>query len=188
MNPGDPAATRSVPPHHPAARARASLDARRIRHLSRVLALLLVALLAALLLRAGRDVLAEGERMALQMAEQHLENLVWLEGQRALAEEGPAGLQRRAGTDPRRWPQDRLSAPPAGGVPTWVDARWTYDDASGELRYHPAWLPGGVWRWRVEARREGVDSPSPGLARDLLLVRIAPAGDASTTRSRRNSN
>ncbi|HAI60210.1 MAG TPA: hypothetical protein DCM32_10095 [Xanthomonadaceae bacterium] len=181
-DPRDAAARRSAGRMAPAGYA--TTDAGWLRQVSRALALLIVVALVVLLLRIGRDVLAEGERMALRMAEQNLENLVWLEGKRALVEEGAAGLHRRAGGDPRAWAQDRLATVPAADLPTgklpaWAEQNWSFDAASGELRYTPAWLPGGVRRWRVELVRDGVESPSPGLARDLLLVRIDREDDAT---------
>lgn len=150
-----------------------------LRQLSRALALLIVVVLVAVLFRAGREVLAEGEQMALGMAEQNLEDLVWLEAQRALAEEGIEGLHRRAGGDPRRWAQDRLATArpgdlPAGPLPEWAGERWRFDGQRGELVYEPVWMAGGERRWRVELQQDGVDSMTPGLARDLLLVRRDP--------------
>lgn len=157
----------------------ASTDAGWLRQLSRVLVLVMVVALAAVLFRAGRDVLAEGERMALQMAEQNLENLVWLEAKRAVNEEGVEGLRRRAGQDPRLWARDRLAAlpiaeRPGGPLPEWAEDRWSFDAARGELVYQPTWLDGGERRWRVILVADGADSPTPGLARDLLLVRVSP--------------
>ena len=156
----------------------ATTDAGWLRQLSRVLVLLMLVALAAVLFRAGRDVLSEGERMALQMAEQNLENLVWLEAKRAVNEEGVDGLRRRAGQDPRVWARDRLSTlpmaeRPGGALPAWAEERWSFDASRGELVYRPAWLDGGERRWRVELAVDGVDSPTPGLARDLLLVRVS---------------
>ncbi|GAB3735662.1 hypothetical protein GCM10028794_15390 [Silanimonas algicola] len=157
--------------------ALATTNAGWLRQVNRAVTLLIVVVLSTLLFRAGRDVLAEGERMALGLAEQNLENLVWLEGKRVVVEEGVAGLERRAGSDPRRWAQDRLSALPAeavpgGALPSWAEERWTFDAARGELVYRVTWLEGGDRRWRVELLRDGVDSSTPGLARDLLLVPV----------------
>lgn len=148
-----------------------------LRQLSRAMALLVIVLLVALLFRAGRAALAEGEQMALDMAEQNLEDLVWLEAKRALAEEGVDGLRRRAGGDPRRWAQDRIATLrpgdlPAGPLPEWAAERWSFDAARGELVYRPAWLEGGERRWRVDLQQDDANSPTPGLARDLLLVRV----------------
>jgi hypothetical protein len=159
--------------------ALATTNAGWLRHVSRALSLLIIAVLVVLLFRAGRDILAEGERMALDLAEQNLENLVWLEGKRVVAEEGVAGLQRRVGSDPRTWAQDRVGAlrpdeQPGGLLPAWADDRWAFDATRGELVYRVTWLEGGDRRWRVELVVDGAGSPTPGLARDLLLVR---AGD-----------
>lgn len=157
----------------------ATTDAGWLKLLSRALGLLIVVVLIGLLFQAGRSVLAEGERLALGLAEEHLEDLVWLEGKRALAEEGVDGLRRRAGSDPRTWAQDRLLAvrpsdAPAGPLPEWADDRWTFDAARGELVYRALWLPEGDHRWRIRLLVDGVDSPTPGLARDLRLERVAP--------------
>ena len=156
--------------------ALATTNAGWLRQVSRALSLLIIVVLATLLFRAGRDILGEGERMALDLAEQNLENLVWLEGKRVVAEEGVAGLQRRAGSDPRAWAQDRVAAlrpedVPGGPLPSWADERWSFDAARGELVYRVTWLEGGDRRWRVELLLDGAGSPTPGLARDLLLVR-----------------
>lgn len=161
--------------------ALATTNAGWLRHVNRAVSLLIVAVLLTLLFRAGRDILAEGERMALDLAEQNLENLVWLEGKRVVAEEGMGGLERRAGSDPRGWAQDRLSAiplaeRPGGPLPEWADDRWSFDGARGELVYRVTWLEGGDRRWRVEVYRDDAGSTTPGLARDLLLVRTAPSG------------
>ena len=147
-----------------------------LRQVSRALALVIVVALMAMLFRGATAVLAEGERLALDMAEQNLQNLVWLEGKRALAEEGVDGLRRRAGSDPRTWAQDRIArARPgddlAGPPPGWADERWHFDAASGEIVYTATWLADGDRRWRVELQIDGAGSPTPGLARDLLLVR-----------------
>ena len=157
----------------------ASTAAGWLRQLSRAMALLIIVVLVALLFRAGREALAEGEQMALDMAEQNLEDLVWLEARRALAEEGVEGLRRRAGQDPRLWARDRLAAlpiaeRPAGPLPEWAEERWSFNAARGELVYQPTWLDGGERRWRVVLVEDGADSPTPGLARDLLLVRVSP--------------
>ena len=157
--------------------ALATTNAGWLRQVSRALALVIVVILLALLFRAGRSVLAEGERMALDLAEEHLEDLVWLEGKRALAVEGVEGLRRRAGTDPRAWAQDRLASArpddvPAGALPDWADERWSFDAARGELVYRAAWIEDGDRRWRVDLQVDGADSPTPGLARDLLLVEV----------------
>lgn len=165
---------RQRPVDHPAF---ATTGAGWLKQVSRALALLIVVVLMALLFRAGRDVLAEGERLALGLAEQHLQNLVWLEGKRALVEEGPEGLRRRAGQDPRAWARDRIVAArvedaPAGPLPAWASDRWRFDAARGELVYDAAWLAGGDRRWRVELLVDGDDSSTPGLARDLLLVEV----------------
>ncbi len=156
----------------------ATTNAGWLRQVNRAVSLLIVVVLATLLFRAGRDVLAEGERLALGLAEQNLENLVWLEGKRVVAEEGIAGLERRAGSDPRRWAQDRLAALPAGEIPggplpSWADERWSFDAARGELVYRVTWLEGGDRRWRVELVLDRVESSTPGLARDLLLVPVS---------------
>ena len=161
----------------------ATTDAGWLRQLSRVLVLLMVVMLVAVLFRAGRDVLAEGERMALQMAEQNLENLVWLEAKRVVNEEGVEVLRRRAVQDPRVWARDRLSSlpmaeRPGDALPAWAEDRWSFDDTRGELVYRPSWIEGGERRWRVELIEDGADSLTPGLARDLLLVRVSP--DASS--------
>ena len=161
--------------------ALATTNAGWLRHVNRAVSLLIVVVLLTLLFRAGRDILAEGERMALDLAEQNLENLVWLEGKRVVAEEGMGGLERRAGSDPRGWAQDRLSAipladRPGGPLPEWADDRWSFDGARGELVYRVTWLEGGDRRWRVEVYRDDAGSTTPGLARDLLLVRTAPSG------------
>jgi hypothetical protein len=42
--------------------------------------------------------------------------------------------------------------------------------------YRVTWLEGGDRRWRVEVYRDDAGSTTPGLARDLLLVRTAPSG------------
>ena len=157
----------------------ASTAAGWLRQLSRAMALLIIVVLVALLFRAGREALAEGEQMALDMAEQNLEDLVWLEARRALAEEGVEGLRRRAGGDPRTWAQDRIGTLrpddlPTGPLPEWAGERWYFDARRGELVYRPVWMSGGERRWRVELQQDGVDSPTPGLARDLLVVRIRP--------------
>lgn len=157
--------------------APATSNAGWLRHVNRAVSLLIVVVLVTLLFRAGRDILAEGERMALDLAEQNLENLVWLEGKRVVAEEGVAGLEQRAGSDPRTWAQDRVAAlrpeeRPGGPLPSWADDRWTFDPVRGELVYRVTWLDGGDRRWRVEVFRDGADSSTPGLARDLLLVRV----------------
>ncbi len=149
-----------------------------LRQVSRALSLLIIVVLVTLLFRAGRDILAEGERMALDLAEKNLENLVWLEGKRVVGEEGVDGLRRRAGSDPRTWAQDRLASvrpdeQPAGPLPAWADDRWSFDAARGELVYRVTWLDGGDRRWRVELLVDGAGSPTPGLARDLLLVRAS---------------
>lgn len=159
--------------------ALATTGAGWLRHVSRGLSLLIVVLLVTLLFRAGRDVLAEGERMALDLAEQNLENLVWLEGKRVAAEEGVAGLERRARSDPRAWAQDRVAAVrpeemPGGPLPSWANERWTFDGARGELVYRVTWLDGSERRWRVDVLRDGDDTSTPGLARDLVLVAIEP--------------
>ena len=158
--------------------ALATTHAGWVRQVTRAVSLLIVVVLATLLFRAGRDILAEGERMALDLAEQNLENLVWLEGKRVLAEEGRDGLAARAGSDPRAWAQDRMAALrpeeiPGGALPSWADERWAFDAAKGELVYRVTWLDGGDRRWRVELVRDGADSPTPGLVRDLQLVRVA---------------
>lgn len=160
--------------------ALATTHAGWLRHVTRAVSLLIIVVLATLLFRAGRDILAEGERMALDLAEQNLENLVWLEGKRVLAEEGLDGLVRRAGSDPRAWAQDRMAGlhpeeTPGGPLPSWADERWTFDTARGELVYRVTWLDGGDRRWRVELVRDDVGSPTPGLARDLVLVRARDA-------------
>jgi len=146
------------------------------RQVSRALTLLLIAVLLALLLRAGQNILGESERIALDLAERNLRNLVWLEARRVTAEEGVAGLRLRAGQDPRPWAEQRIGTrhpvgPPAGPLSEWAEQRWSFDADRGELVYHPAWMRGGERRWRVELREDGVDSPTPGLARDLFLVR-----------------
>ena len=134
--------------------ALATTNAGWLRHVNRAVSLLIVVVLLTLLFRAGRDILAEGERMALDLAEQNLENLVWLEGKRVAAEEGVGGLERRAGSDPRAW-------------------------AQGEVVYRVAWLAGGDRRWRVAVYRDDAGTSTPGLARDLLLVRVAPPDPGS---------
>ena len=106
------------------------------RHTSRAVGLVIIVALMGLLFRSATAVLAEGERLALDMAEQNLRDLVWLEGKRVLAEEGAAGLERRAGSDPRAWAQDRLAARPAGDdlagpLPAWAEERWRFDAARG---------------------------------------------------------
>jgi hypothetical protein len=55
--------------------ALATTNAGWLRHVNRAVSLLIVVVLLTLLFRAGRDILAEGERMALDLAEQNLENL-----------------------------------------------------------------------------------------------------------------
>lgn len=157
----------------------ATTDAGWLRQLSRAAALVIVVLLVGLLFRAGRSVLEEGERLALGMAEEHLEDLVWLEAKRAMSEEGVEGLRRRAGQDPRGWARDRLASAyaedrPAGPLPDWADERWSFDADAGELVYRVTWLEGGDWRWRVELLADGPETPEPGLARDLVLVRVSP--------------
>lgn len=161
----------------PESQALATTNAGWLRQVNRAVSLLVVVVLATLLFRAGRDILVEGERMALELAEQNLENLVWLEGKRVVAEEGVAGLQRRAGSDPRTWAQDRMAslgpdAVPGGPLPSWAEDRWRFDAARGELVYRVTWLDGGDRRWRVEVLRDGDESSTPGLARDLLLVPV----------------
>lgn len=156
----------------------ASTNAGWLRQVSRALSLLIVVVLLALLFRGGRAVLAEGERMALGMAEKHLENLVWLEAKRAIGEEGIESLRRRAGQDPRAWARDRIALArpgdaPAGPLPDWADERWSFDPRSGELRYSTTWIEGGEVRWRVMLVEEGADGPTPGQPRDLVLVRVA---------------
>ncbi len=160
--------------------ALATTNAGWLRHVNRAVSLLIVVVLLTPLFRAGRDILAEGERMALDLAEQNLENLVWLEAKRVVAEEGMGGLERRAGSDPRGWAQDRLAAVPladrpTGPLPAWADERWRFDPARGELVYRVTWLEGGDRRWRVAVYRDDAGSSTPGLARDLLLVRVAPS-------------
>lgn len=155
----------------------ATTNAGWLRHVNRAVSLLIIVVLVTLLFRAGRDILAEGERMALDLAEQNLKNLVWLEGKRVVAEEGVEGLRRRAGSDPRSWAQDRLAGlrpdeMPAGPLPQWADERWTFDAARGELVYRVTWLEGGDRRWRVALLQDDAGSSTPGLARDLLLVRV----------------
>lgn len=164
--------------------ALATTNAGWLRHVNRAVSLLIVVVLLTLLFRAGRDILAEGERMALDLAEQNLENLVWLEGKRVAAEEGVGGLERRAGSDPRAWAQDRLASipmaeRPGGPLPEWADERWSFDTGRGELVYRVAWLDGGDRRWRVEVYRDDAGTSTPGLARDLLLVRVAPPDPGS---------
>jgi len=158
----------------------ATTSAGWLRHVNRAVSLLIIVVLLTLLFRAGRDILAEGERMALDLAEQNLKNLVWLEGKRVVAEEGVDGLRRRAGSDPRTWAQDRLAdlrpdERPGGPLPSWAGERWTFDPARGELVYRVTWLDGGDRRWRVALVQDSAESPTPGLARDLLLVRVGDA-------------
>jgi hypothetical protein len=148
-----------------------------MRQVSRAISLVIVVALMALLFGAAKSVLSEGERLALDMAEQNLEDLVWLEGRRALAEEGVRGLQRRAGSDPRTWALDRLTRLPAGDaladpLPQWADDRWQFDAARGELVYAATWIEGGDRRWRVALQVDGAGTPTPGMARDLLLLRV----------------
>lgn len=150
-------------------------DARWLRLLVRVLVLIMVFAFVAVLLRGARDGLAEGERMALSLAERNLINVVWLEAQRTIANEGVAGLELRAGKDPRQWMQPikpRQGPQQPGGMAAFVEARWSFDSARGELVYTADWLPAGDRRWRVEVLRDG-DGKSPhGLARDLHLLRV----------------
>jgi hypothetical protein len=159
---------------------RASTDTGWVRLLSRALGLLVVALLMLVLQRAGRELLAEGERLGLGLAEENLRNLVWLEGRRVLAEEGVAGLERRAGGDPRAWARARLAAARPGDVPAveplWAESRWRFDAARGELVYHSRWLDEGDHRWRVELRDDRGKPAAPGQGRDLQLVAVATAG------------
>jgi len=149
---------------------------RRLRHAA---ALLVLALLAAVLLRAGHAVLAEGEALALDMAERHLRNLVWLEGQRTLAREGAAGLAARVGRDPRAWaepwPAELGPGRTGPSAAPAMDARWHFDAARGELVYTPAWLPEPERRWRVVLPSDGDGSPAPSLAQGLLLERVPPS-------------
>lgn len=157
----------------------ATTNAGWLRLLVRVMGLVIMVALSVFLLGAGRSALAEGERLALELAEQNLRNLVWLEGKRVAGEEGVEGLQRRAGGDPRAWAKDRIAAgrpgdAPAGALPAWADDRWRFDPVRGELVYTPTWMPGGPIRWKVVLQVDGVDSSTPGLARDLLLVRASP--------------
>lgn len=156
----------------------ATTDARWLRLLVRVLVLMIISALVVVLLRGARDGLAEGERMALDMAERNLKNVVWLEAQRTIANEGVAALESRAGKDPRAWMRP-LNAN-EGGAPTeamaeFVEARWSFDEKRGELVYRADWLPAGDRRWRVELVRDGDGKPPLGLARDLLLVRVGPS-------------
>lgn len=152
-----------------------------LRQINRAASLLIVIVLLALLFRAGREALAEGERMALGLAEQHLQNLVWLEAKRVIAEEGITGLQRRVGQDPRVWARGGIAVElpetvRQAGLPGWAEERWSFDAIRGELHYQATWIEDGDARWRVELVKDGLDSPSPGLARDLRLVRLpAPA-------------
>lgn len=164
------------PPHLP--------DAGWLGWVARVSALLVVVSLLGLLLRAGIDLIVEGERTALALAETNLRNLVWLEAQRVLAREGPAGLPRLAGQDPRQWAAPGGSPAGPGAAPHDPEAvaaglreRWHFDPRRGELVYHSAWLPGGERRWRVELVFDGSDSATPGLARDLRLVQRPPRGN-----------
>lgn len=155
----------------------ATTNAGWLRQLSRGVALVVIVALMGLLFSAATTVLAEGERLALDMAEENLEDLVWLEGKRVVAEEGVDGLRQRVGTDPRTWAQDRIAAARpgddlAGPLPDWADERWSFDAARGELVYTAAWLEDGDRRWRVALQFDGAGSSTPGLARDLLLVRI----------------
>lgn len=149
------------------------------RRLSHAVVLLVLALLAAVLLRAGHAVLAEGEALALDMAERHLRNLVWLEGQRTLAREGVAGLAARVGQDPRAWAEPwpaELVPPPMGrAAAPAMASRWRFDTARGELVYTPAWLPEPERRWRVVLPSNGDGSPTPYLAPGLLLERVPPS-------------
>ncbi|MBS3960076.1 MAG: hypothetical protein KGZ52_11850 [Xanthomonadaceae bacterium] len=156
-------------------------DARWLGLVAKVSTLLVVVALLGLLVRAGIDVIIESERTALALAEQNLRNLVWLEAQRVLAREGPAGLPPLAGQDPRQWAEPGGS--PAGpGPPPYDPAalaaglreRWHFDPRHGELVYRSDWLPGGERRWRVELVFDGADSPTPGLPRDLRLVPRPP--------------
>lgn len=147
------------------------------RHTSRAVGLVIIVALMGLLFRSATAVLAEGERLALDMAEQNLRDLVWLEGKRVLAEEGAAGLERRAGSDPRAWAQDRLAARPAGDdlagpLPAWAEERWRFDAARGELVYAATWIEDGDRRWRVVLQRDSAGTPTDRVARDLLLVRV----------------
>ncbi|GIX39283.1 MAG: hypothetical protein KatS3mg128_0332 [Silanimonas sp.] len=149
------------------------------RRLAHAAALLVLALLAAVLLRAGHAVLAEGEALALDMAERHLRNLVWLEGQRVLAREGVAGLAARVGQDPRAWTepwpaelgQDRSNRAAAPAM----DTRWQFDAARGELVYTPAWLPEPERRWRVVLSLAADERLTPAQAQGLRLERVSPS-------------
>ncbi|MBS3896306.1 hypothetical protein [Silanimonas sp.] len=159
-------------------------DARWLGTVARVATLLLVVTLLGLLVRAGIDIIVESERTALDLAETNLRNLVWLEAQRTLAREGPAGLPPLAGQDPRQWAEPGGSPAGPGAAPHDPEAvaaglreRWHFDERRGELVYRSGWLPGGERRWRVELMFDGADSPTPGLPRNLRLVQRPPRGD-----------
>lgn len=154
-----------------------------LRQISRVLSLLLIAVMLGLLLQSGLRVIAESEALALDLAEQNLRNLVWLQAQRTLAREGSAGLRPLAGQDPRQWAAAHGS--PAGPGPrphdpqalaTGLRERWFFDPARGELVYRSRWIEGGERRWTVVLVVDPADSPTPGLPRDLRLQRVAPEG------------
>jgi hypothetical protein len=153
------------------------------RRTSRALVLLIVAILLALLLRAGRDAMAEAEGIALDMTEKHLRNLVWLEGERTLASEGVQGLGARVGQDPRQWAHVGASELRAEGDGRPEEGaargeRWHFDAARGELVYRVAWLPERERRWRVvlQASNGGGAASASASARGLRLERV-PAPD-----------
>lgn len=159
-------------------------DVRWLGMVARVATLLLVVILLGFLARAGIDIIVESERTALELAETNLRNLVWLEAQRVLAREGPAGLPPLAGQDPRQWAAPGGSPAGPGAAPHDPEAvaaglreRWHFDEGRGELVYRSGWLPGGERRWRVELMFDGADSPTPGLPRNLRLVQRPPRGD-----------
>lgn len=156
-------------------------DARWLAKVARSGTLVVVVALLGVLVRAGVDVVVESERTALDLAETNLRHLVWLEARRVLAREGLAGLHRLEGQDPRQWgeaggsPVAPVAAPfDAGAVGAGMRERWRFDASRRELVYHAAWLPGGERRWRVQLVVDGADSPTPGLVRDVELVRRPP--------------
>jgi len=159
-------------------------DARWLAKAASISTLLLAVALLGLLARVSIDVLIESERIALGQAEINLRNLVWLEAQRTLAREGPAGLPALAGRDPRQWAEPGGSPVGPGAPPFDTEAvaaglreRWHFDPRRGELVYRSGWLPGGERRWRVELEFDGADSPTPGLPRSLRLVQRPPRSD-----------
>jgi hypothetical protein len=131
----------------------ATTEARSLRWFSRALTALIVLALLGLWAQATRRIVEDGQRLALQLAERHLRNVVWLEGQRVLREEGGGALERRVGADPRDWLGPAVDADGRAIPDPLRGAAWGYSPASRQLCHRAVWHAAGRRCWQVMAER-----------------------------------